>query len=322
MIGKGKGRVQAGAAAAQPGENGLVDFLKFPPPVVPTSDPGWCGARCWPSAGPKLRARKGGDLNAMIAELYGKETGCARGRGGSMHLIGMDRYILGGSAVVGTTIPIAVGYALALQREGRGRVVAAFFGTAPPRRACFTKASTSPPCTSCPCCSCARTTFTRSTSPWTSAGRPGSNQQVHQQPHRVSFTVWFKDRDDLACQSVERFRGQRLRPTRADGPIRNALGVRASFHFRQPVGRSYRRLGAHRIPHFRELRTMREMCSGGPGFSHCFSLTIWRHTSIASSHTPLARSVPQRLTSVLCCRPWGICPRQAMAAVTTPFGRR
>jgi TPP-dependent pyruvate/acetoin dehydrogenase alpha subunit len=71
---------------------------------------------------------KGGDLNAMIAELYGKNTGCARGKGGSMHLVGMDHNVLGGSAVVGTTIPIALGYALALQREGKGRVVAAFFG--------------------------------------------------------------------------------------------------------------------------------------------------------------------------------------------------
>jgi len=71
---------------------------------------------------------KGGDLPAMFAELYGKDTGCARGKGGSMHIIGMDQYILGTSAVVGTTIPIAVGYALALQREGKGRVVAAFFG--------------------------------------------------------------------------------------------------------------------------------------------------------------------------------------------------
>src|SRR5437762_7913752 len=71
---------------------------------------------------------KGGDLNAMIAELYGKDTGCARGKGGSMHLVGMDHGILGGSAVVGTTIPVAVGYALALKREGKGRVVACFFG--------------------------------------------------------------------------------------------------------------------------------------------------------------------------------------------------
>jgi len=71
---------------------------------------------------------KGGDLNAMIAELYGKATGCARGKGGSMHLVGMDHGVLGGSAVVGTTIPMALGYAFALKREGKGRVVAAFFG--------------------------------------------------------------------------------------------------------------------------------------------------------------------------------------------------
>jgi pyruvate dehydrogenase E1 component alpha subunit len=64
----------------------------------------------------------------MFAELYGKDTGCARGKGGSMHLIGMDQYILGTSAVVGTTIPMAVGYALALKREGKGRVAVSFFG--------------------------------------------------------------------------------------------------------------------------------------------------------------------------------------------------
>src|SRR5262249_19208000 len=61
---------------------------------------------------------KGGDLRALFAELYGKDTGCARGKGGSMHLIDMTHHILGTSAVVGTTVPIAVGYSLALKREG------------------------------------------------------------------------------------------------------------------------------------------------------------------------------------------------------------
>ena len=45
-----------------------------------------------------------------------------------MHLVGMDKHILGCSAVVGTTIPMAVGYSLAFKREGAGRVVASFFG--------------------------------------------------------------------------------------------------------------------------------------------------------------------------------------------------
>jgi TPP-dependent pyruvate/acetoin dehydrogenase alpha subunit len=71
---------------------------------------------------------KGGDLPRMFAELYGKDTGCARGKGGSMHLADYSHNILGTSAVVGTTVPIALGYALALKREGQGRVVAAFFG--------------------------------------------------------------------------------------------------------------------------------------------------------------------------------------------------
>ena len=71
---------------------------------------------------------KGGDLHAMIAELYGKITGCGRGKAGSMHLVDMDNGVIGASAVVATTIPLGVGYALALKREGKGRVVAAFFG--------------------------------------------------------------------------------------------------------------------------------------------------------------------------------------------------
>ncbi|MEJ0068237.1 MAG: thiamine pyrophosphate-dependent enzyme [Pseudomonadota bacterium] len=71
---------------------------------------------------------KGGDLDSMMAELYGKAAGCAGGKGGSMHLIDMTHNVLGSSAVVGSTIPLAAGYALALKREGRGRVVAAFFG--------------------------------------------------------------------------------------------------------------------------------------------------------------------------------------------------
>jgi len=80
---------------------------------------------------------KGGDLGRMMAEMYGKVTGCARGKGGSMHLIAMDHLVLGSSAVVGTTIPLATGYALAMKREGRGRVVATFFGDGATEEGCF-----------------------------------------------------------------------------------------------------------------------------------------------------------------------------------------
>ena len=71
---------------------------------------------------------KGGDINRMIAELYGKETGCAKGKGGSMHLIDIEHGVMGMSAVVATTIPQAVGYADALKSQGSKSVVVSFFG--------------------------------------------------------------------------------------------------------------------------------------------------------------------------------------------------
>lgn len=71
---------------------------------------------------------KGGDLKAMMAELYGKVTGCAKGKGGSMHLIYTASHFMGTSAVVGTTIPHAVGYAYALRYQRKPSVVVCFFG--------------------------------------------------------------------------------------------------------------------------------------------------------------------------------------------------
>jgi TPP-dependent pyruvate/acetoin dehydrogenase alpha subunit len=71
---------------------------------------------------------KGGDLRAMMAELYGKASGCAAGKGGSMHLIDPGHGVMGASAVVATTIPLAVGYAYALQMRQARSIVACFLG--------------------------------------------------------------------------------------------------------------------------------------------------------------------------------------------------
>jgi pyruvate dehydrogenase E1 component alpha subunit len=71
---------------------------------------------------------KGGDLKSMMAELYGKATGCSKGNGGSMHLVSIDAGLPGSSAIVGGTIPIAVGSALAFSLRGEKRVSVAFFG--------------------------------------------------------------------------------------------------------------------------------------------------------------------------------------------------
>ncbi len=78
--------------------------------------------------GHALYLAKGGDLKKMIAELYGKVTGCAKGKGGSMHLVDVAAGMMGTSAVVGTTIPHAVGYAYAMRLQRKDIVVSSFFG--------------------------------------------------------------------------------------------------------------------------------------------------------------------------------------------------
>lgn len=78
--------------------------------------------------GHALYLAKGGDMRQMVAELFGKATGCTRGKGGSMHLIDASKGVMGMSAVVGTTIANAVGYAYALRIRQSGAIVASFFG--------------------------------------------------------------------------------------------------------------------------------------------------------------------------------------------------
>ena len=70
---------------------------------------------------------KGGDLKAMIAEIYGRSAGCARGRGGSMHVIDPELHIYA-NPIVAATISNAVGAALAESRRQSGAVAVTFFG--------------------------------------------------------------------------------------------------------------------------------------------------------------------------------------------------
>jgi len=83
----------------------------------------WSGHRCHAHY-----LAKGGSVKAMFAELAGKATGCARGWGGSMHLIDPDVNMLGTSAIVGGVIPLAAGAALACKLRKEKRVSVAFFG--------------------------------------------------------------------------------------------------------------------------------------------------------------------------------------------------
>jgi pyruvate dehydrogenase E1 component alpha subunit len=71
---------------------------------------------------------RGGDSRAGMAELMGKDTGCARGRGGSMHFYDLSRNFMGGWGIVGGQIPVAAGMAFAQRYKNNGAITVCFMG--------------------------------------------------------------------------------------------------------------------------------------------------------------------------------------------------
>jgi pyruvate dehydrogenase E1 component alpha subunit len=71
---------------------------------------------------------RGTSANACMAELFGKETGCSRGLGGSMHFFDKANHMYGGHAIVGAHVPLAAGMAFASKYRGEDRVTLCFFG--------------------------------------------------------------------------------------------------------------------------------------------------------------------------------------------------
>jgi pyruvate dehydrogenase E1 component alpha subunit len=71
---------------------------------------------------------RGLPMGALMAEMCGKQEGCSRGRGGSMHFFDAQRRFYGGNAIVGGGLPLAVGLALADKMQGRQAITACFFG--------------------------------------------------------------------------------------------------------------------------------------------------------------------------------------------------
>lgn len=71
---------------------------------------------------------RGADLNRMMAEILGKETGYSNGKGGSMHIMAMDKGILGANGIVGGEIPIATGAAYTIKYKGTDQVAVSFMG--------------------------------------------------------------------------------------------------------------------------------------------------------------------------------------------------
>ena len=83
---------------------------------------------------------KGGDLKYMMAELFGKETGYCKGKGGSMHIADATKGILGANGIVGAGHNIATGAALSAQYRGTDQVCVCFFGDASTNQSTFHEA--------------------------------------------------------------------------------------------------------------------------------------------------------------------------------------
>src|SRR4051794_116666 len=81
----------------------------------------------------------GTDVNAMMAEIYGRRDGLCKGIGGSMHLTDVDRGFLGTSGIVAAGIPHAAGAAYAAQIRGEGQVVLSFFGDGASKQGAFSE---------------------------------------------------------------------------------------------------------------------------------------------------------------------------------------
>src|SRR5665809_36548 len=71
---------------------------------------------------------RGTSPHAVMAELFGREDGCSRGRGGSMHMFDLERRFLGGYGIVGGNLPIAAGIGLSSDLQGTDDVTVCMFG--------------------------------------------------------------------------------------------------------------------------------------------------------------------------------------------------
>jgi pyruvate dehydrogenase E1 component alpha subunit len=83
---------------------------------------------------------KGLDPKAVMAELYGRETGSSHGKGGSMHIFGASKGFLGGHGIVGAQVPLAAGVGFAIQYRGEDRVCMCFIGDAAVNQGAFHEA--------------------------------------------------------------------------------------------------------------------------------------------------------------------------------------
>ncbi len=157
---------------------------------------------------------KGGNLNAMIAELYGKSTGCVKGLGGSMHLMDDEVGMLGASSIVGGSIPLAVGAGLTLKMREKPHVAVTFFGDGASEEGVFHESMNFAALKKLPVVFVCENNFTATSSPLSSR-RPMDNIFRHGEVFGIPGTS-VDGNDVVAVYEATRDAVQRIR--KGEGP--------------------------------------------------------------------------------------------------------
>jgi pyruvate dehydrogenase E1 component alpha subunit len=155
---------------------------------------------------------KGGSLPAMLAEIYGRATGCCSGRGGSMHLVDADAGFMASTPIVGSSMPVGVGAAFAGKRQGLNRVVVIFHGDGAVEEGVFHEALNFAALQKLPVLfACENNLY----SVYTPLGERQPDRPLHELAAAHGATVWTGDGNDveesarLAGEAVEHARSGR-----------------------------------------------------------------------------------------------------------------
>lgn len=220
---------------------------------------------------------KGGDLKAMLAEMYGKATGCTNGKGGSMHLLDLKAGFMGAVPIVGSTIPMAVGAAWGSRMRGEDRIVVTFFGEAATEEGVFHEAINFAALKKLPVLFVCENNLFSVYSPM--SVRQPATREVYEVAKGHGVTAWQWDGNDtvgvfeLARRAVEQLRGgqgpvflefKTYRWREHCGPFYdNDIGYRTEAEFQAwrakcPVARFERELAAWGIVNEAEAQTIRQ----------------------------------------------------------------
>lgn len=195
---------------------------------------------------------KGGSLKAMIAELYGRQTGCCQGKGGSMHLIDLSVGMLGAVPIVGSTIPIGVGAAFGTVLRGSPKLVVVFLGDGAMEEGAFHESANFAALKKLPVLFVCENNFFSVYSPL--EVRQPANREIVEVAKAYGMKEWQGDGNDV--EEVYRITGEALKEVRSGcGP---AFLEFKTYRWREHCGPAYDNDLGYRSP--REFEEWRRRC--------------------------------------------------------------